>query len=114
MGRLGRKPKLTPIIQEAIVRVLRTGATRTMAARYVEVHPDTFFAWMQRYPSFRLAVEKAEADCDIALVSRIRAASSAARLRAMSISRVLSAWWVSQSSPSSTFSMASLTFRRAP
>jgi|GEM_PF-2233090 len=66
--------KLTPLVQQAVVEVLRsTGCSRTQAARHVEVDRDTFARWMKRSAAFRGAVEKAENDYDIALIGRVRA-----------------------------------------
>ena len=54
--------------------ILRTtGCSRTQAARHVEVDYSTFRAWMARSTAFRLAVERAETDYEMALLGRARA-----------------------------------------
>jgi len=73
----GRRTKLTPARQEAICKALRGGSTREIASRYAEIDPATFWRWFSANTSFRGAVEKAEADCDAALLGRIRASASA-------------------------------------
>ena len=71
----GRPTRFTPQLQDAICQVIKVGATHKMAAAFAEVDIDTFQRWMRQKTAFRNAVRKAEADCDTALVGRIRAAA---------------------------------------
>lgn len=72
---MARRIRLTPLVQEAVVRVLRNGGTRTSAAGHVGVSRETFYRWLNTRTTFRDAVEKAEHDCDVDLVVRIKAAA---------------------------------------
>ncbi len=68
---------------------LRLGNTRTAAAQFAGIHYSTLWEWMQAYPEFREAVEKAEADCEVAMVGRVKAAAVNGDWKA-------AAWWLSR------------------
>lgn len=71
---MARSTKLTPVIHEAVVTILRTsGCSRTQAASHVGVDRTTFHRWMNRSTTFRSAVEKAENDFDLGILARVRA-----------------------------------------
>lgn len=48
MPRTGRSTKLTPALQERIVRAVREGNYPETAAQSEGVHRDTYYSWMER------------------------------------------------------------------
>ena len=64
--------KYTPECVETILTALRAGNTRTASSAYARISLDTFSAWTKRYSDFLGAVEKAEADAEVAMVANIR------------------------------------------
>lgn len=73
---MGRPTKLTKDIQEQLVKIIEQGNYRTVACKAVGLHPNTFRKWMnadgQPYMSFRAAIERAEARCEVEVVSLLR------------------------------------------
>ncbi len=74
---MGRQTKLTPEVQERIVRAIRSGNYAQVAAAGAGIDKSTYWRWMADerplYRAFRDAVEKADADAEarnIALVQQ--------------------------------------------
>jgi hypothetical protein len=82
-NRAGAKGKLTPEVQDKIVKALRAGNYRTTAAKVAGIHDATFYNWIKwgeaqkkgRYFEFFEAVKKAEAEGEAALIATINVAS---------------------------------------
>jgi len=81
---VGRPTKLTPEVSEKIVTALRGGNYREVACRYAGISYQTFRTWLKRaeeqqappeYLEFAAAVEKAEADAEVADIALIRRAA---------------------------------------
>lgn len=79
----GRKPKLTPEVQEAVVQAVALGATHELAALYAKLSRDTVWRWLKRgeadlegpYRAFALAVREAEAKSAAQCLALIRSAA---------------------------------------
>ena len=77
--------KLSPEVQEQIVRLIKVGNTNEVAADAAGISRATFFSWMDRgkkvgktnkpYRDFREAVEQARAEAEATLVARIAKAA---------------------------------------
>jgi len=84
---VARPTKLTPALQEEIVRAIRGGSYPEIAAVYAGVDRSTYYRWMERgdpegtrpadriYRVFRAAVEQAQAAAEIRLVALISRAA---------------------------------------
>lgn len=79
---MGRKTKLTPKVQEDIVRALTIGATHDIACQYVGIHPDTFYDWLKKgeagrapYAEFAEAVKGAESRAVVGWLVQIEQAA---------------------------------------
>lgn len=84
---MGRPTKLTSEREGAILDALREGNSRTVAARLAGVGEATLRDWMARYPRIRAAIEKAEAEAEVAHVANIAQAAKDGTWQA-------SAWWL--------------------
>ena len=67
--RIGRKPKLTPQVQEKICSAIRAGNYAVVAAAYGGICKTTFYKWLdlgekgrEPYVAFADAIKKADAD----------------------------------------------------
>lgn len=58
-----------------VLAALRAGSTRGNAARYARIAPQTLSNWITRDPDFELEVNKAEADCELRMVTTLRVAA---------------------------------------
>jgi hypothetical protein len=67
--------KRTPQLEEAIMRALRAGSTRTAAAEYVGVDRVQLWRWMKSDVTFRNAVTRAEAEAEVACTGTIKNAA---------------------------------------
>ena len=77
----GRKPKLTPELQDQIVTLIRRGVSRELACGAVGISSRTLRRWLDRasdngprrraFKEFRAAVEQAEAQVETALVGGV-------------------------------------------
>jgi hypothetical protein len=70
------KSKLTPELQKLICTLLQAGNTKKVAAEAAGIAESTFYDWMQTTPAFAAAVEKAEAEAEATLVTRVAKAAS--------------------------------------
>lgn len=70
----GRHSKLTPTLQDGILRALRAGNTRTASAEYVGIARETMSRWLGRNAAFRHAVEQAEAHAEVFCVTKLHQA----------------------------------------
>lgn len=89
---MARPLKYSPQRVEAILGALRLGNTRAAAAAYAGVDDETLRRWMPRFPEFRAAVVKAEADAEVRAVAEIRQAYQAGNWTA-------AAWWLERRRP---------------
>ncbi len=79
----GRKPKLTPEIQEAVVQAISIGATYEVAASFARLSRETVRRWVKRgdadgegsYYAFAVAVREAEGKAAAQCLALIRAAA---------------------------------------
>lgn len=75
-------PKLTPAVQENIVKALLAGNRLDVAAAYAGIHRDTLNEWMKRgrksaqqpYRGFVEVLDQALAQCEVGLVTGINKA----------------------------------------
>ncbi len=63
-----------PEIHQKILALLQSGATFTLAARTVGVHPDTLANWRKGSPEFRDQCEQAKAQFAVSQLKRIESA----------------------------------------
>src|SRR4051812_3365849 len=83
---MAKPSKLTPEVQENIVRLIRAGNTIELAAEAAGISQATFYAWMARgesgkradapFVDFRDAVEQGRAEAEAVLVTRIAKAAA--------------------------------------
>ena len=79
-----RQPGCSPELAERVANLVRAGVVPLVAAQAEHVSEARFADWMAkgarnehwRYETFRDAILKAEADCEVLLVSKIRQAAS--------------------------------------
>jgi len=103
---MARPTKLTPALQEEIVRAIRGGSYPEIAAVYAGIDRSTYYRWIERgdpegtrpadrpYRIFRAAVEQAKAAAEIRLVALIsRAAENDWRAGAHLLARQNPARW---------------------
>ena len=76
---MARPTSLTPEVQEKIIAAIRGGNYRNVAAAAAGVHRNRFAEWERRgesgeepYASFACALQKAEAEAEIALIAEVR------------------------------------------
>jgi hypothetical protein len=91
MAETGRPTKLTPELQEQIVKTLAGGSYATTAAACAGIDASTYYRWLKRgdpngkakhdapYREFRAAVEKAEAEAEVRMVTQIAVAGEKQR-----------------------------------
>ena len=66
-----RKPKISETAKEAVVRILRSGGSRTDAAKHVGVDRSTLYRTTKRDRAFRDKLTAAEADGKLLLIGYI-------------------------------------------
>jgi transposase len=79
---MARPTKLTPELQERIVKAVRAGNYAEAAARANGIAPSTYYRWLQRgalndagaYRDFSEAVRQAEAEAEVHAVAILRRA----------------------------------------
>jgi hypothetical protein len=86
LRRSGGKTKKTRRRLDALLVALRAGNTRESAALYAGIHKATFYRWMAASATLRDAVEKAEADAEVAAVATVR--------QAFGSNWQAAAWWL--------------------
>jgi transposase-like protein len=103
MSRTGRPTKLTPELQEEILRGIRAGAYPEVAAQRVGIGSSTFYQWMQRgrqareaghpdqFTEFAEAVEEAKGHAETRAVAVV--------LKAAEKSWRAAAWWLERTRP---------------
>ncbi|RME86622.1 MAG: hypothetical protein D6785_03015 [Planctomycetota bacterium] len=97
---MGRHSKLTPEIQEAIVKSIQNGCTYKEAVEKVGIGISTFFLWMEKgrkgksgkYVEFMEAIKKAEAKAISFAVSCIFESARKGQWQA-------AAWWLERRFP---------------
>lgn len=70
-GVVARPSKKRVLVEEAILKALRNGATRTASAEAVGVHRGTLTTWIERDPAFRSRIEQAEAECELIMTAYV-------------------------------------------
>jgi hypothetical protein len=88
---MARPTKMTPGIQELILRALRAGNTETNAAAYAGVAYDTYRVCKRRDQEFSAAIEKAQADAEAEAVAHVR--------NVMPTTWQAAAWWLERRRP---------------
>src|SRR5262249_51932820 len=80
-NKLGRRTKLTPAVQQKILRAIRAGNYASVAAASAGIDDSTFYRWLERgekgeepYCEFREAIKKASADAEQEALADIRKA----------------------------------------
>lgn len=71
-----RPTSLTPAVQARIVKALRDGNSRKVAATFGGVAASTFYEWMKTFPVFSDAVEQAEDEAERRMVASIAKAAT--------------------------------------
>jgi transposase len=79
---VGRPTKLTPRVQERIVRLIEAGSYAEPAARAAGISASTFYSWMERgeleddgiFREFREAIKRAEAEAEVRAVNVVTGA----------------------------------------
>ena len=84
---MGRPSKYTPERAQQITDALAAGNTRKASAAHAGIGENTLGDWLRRFRDFRDAIEKAEAEAELAHVATIRAAAHDGTWQA-------SAWWL--------------------
>ena len=74
-----RPTKFTPDLQDRICQLIAAGNTIEVSAQAAGIGVQTFYDWIGRdrapFPAFREAVDKAHAESEAILVSRVAAAA---------------------------------------
>lgn len=84
---MSRPSKYTPEREARILEALRAGNTRKASALFGGIDHATLDRWLLRYARFADAVQKAEAEAEVAHVANIAKAAQAGNWTA-------SAWWL--------------------
>lgn len=86
---VGRKCKLTPEVQDAIVKALNVGATKEMACGYAGISEHTFYDWLRKaetgrepFAQFAQVVKKAEHHAVVGWLAFIETAARAGNWQA--------------------------------
>jgi hypothetical protein len=90
--KVGRPTKFTPERQEQILRGIRAGNYVETAALAAGIGTSTFYEWVERFPDFAEAVQKARAEAETRYVAVIENAATTSWQAA--------AWWLERSAPS--------------
>ena len=95
---MSRRTKLTPEVQQGIIRTLRLGNSRKDSALYAGISEQTFYSWMKRgregespFVEFLEEVEKAESAACIKNVAVIQ--------KAAQVTWQAAAWWLERKRP---------------
>ena len=88
---MARPSPLTPTLQKAVLLALRRGNTETAAAQYAGVDYSTYRRWKKRDAEFRLAIQQAQTEAQMAAVARVRGA--------MGEHWQAAAWWLERRHP---------------
>lgn len=83
---MARPTKRTPDRENRLMEALRAGNTRRASCAYAGISESSLASWLERFPDFRDAIEKAEADAEIRNVAIIQKAASETWQAA--------AWWL--------------------
>jgi len=76
------RTKHSPELEDRVAQLVRTGSSLGVAAHAVGVHEQTLYHWLRTRASFKVAVERARADAEAALVGRVQHAAKAGSWRA--------------------------------
>lgn len=79
---MGRRHKLTPVVQQTIVQALNVGATHEQACGFAGIDHATFYRWLEKgadgrqpYSEFCEAVKKAEHQASVGWLAQIETAA---------------------------------------
>lgn len=84
---IGRPPKYNEERVTTILNAISSGNTRKCAAGLAGVTETTLYEWAGEYPEFSEALEKADAEAEQGMVSRVKAAADDGTWTA-------AAWWL--------------------
>ena len=90
---MARRSKATEARIEALLVALRAGNTREAAAGHTGIDRTTLYRWLERDPSLRTRVEKAEADAEVRFEAQVAQGASDDWHAA--------AWWLDRRRPRS-------------
>jgi hypothetical protein len=90
---MGRRSKATEGRIEALLVALRAGNTRDASAGHAGIVRTTLYRWLERDPTLRTRVEKAEADAEVRFEAQV-AQGAGEDWRA-------AAWWLEHRRPAS-------------
>jgi hypothetical protein len=90
---MARRSKATEGRIEALLVALRAGNTREAAAGHAEIDRTTLYRWLERDPTLRTRVEKAEADAEVRFEAQVAQAAGDDWHAA--------AWWLDRRRPAS-------------
>jgi len=76
---------------EPLLTALRAGNTRRAAARYAGIHSTQFYRWLEG-TAFRAQVERAEADAEVRMLTKVAQAANGGDWKA-------AAWWLERRLP---------------
>jgi len=76
---------------EPLLTALRAGNTRRAAARYAGIHSTQFYRWLEG-TAFRAQVERAEADAEVRMLTKVAQAANGGDWKA-------AAWWLDRRLP---------------
>lgn len=72
-GRPQTKPiKHTGLRENAVVKAVRNGATREVAAAAAGIAPSTLYDWLNRYMEFSERIHRASADAEIEAIEALK------------------------------------------
>jgi transposase len=88
---VGRQSRYTTERVERFLNGIRKGATQQAAAAAAGIGRRTIYTWLQRHPAFAHALEQAEADVELRMVSII--------VEAAKIDARHAEWWLERRRP---------------
>ena len=88
---MSRSRKNDPRIEQ-LLTALRAGNTRRAAARYAGIHSTQFYRWLEGDAAFRTQVERAEAEAEVRMLTRVAQAANGGDWKA-------AAWWLERRLP---------------
>jgi hypothetical protein len=78
----GRRSKLTPGLEAALLAVIRMGGTNIAAIKHVRVDERQFYRWIERNARFRQSVHLPEAEAELRYTRPITEAANSGDWRA--------------------------------
>jgi hypothetical protein len=88
---MGRPTKLTDELRDEICATIRDGNFPATAAQFHGVGESTFYEWKKRFPEFRDAIARAQAEAEVNLLGHLRV-RMADKMGASAIQWLLERW----------------------